>query len=382
MRPDSTLVAIVKGEPVTLDSSRVSELLDQAVEHRVLGSIRNSLNSGRLEVKEEAAVHSFLTAQELRIDARTKKHMKAARHAIKLLQAAGCDVAVFKGSWSMHVLYDRPTDRVTSDLDLFVEPSWRTRHSDIANLFLPTETEPDKRDSQGNQPGIWTFSTKDLDVDLHTNPFGTMFELDNDTLHHIWNEHTTKGEDFLSGARVPSLELALTQALINYCKDRYAWLFQMEEVRRLTLHPDLDWDRFDRLVELAGTKRVVDASLHSVAETFDLRIANRAGKPSPLLLPWTAPRMTLRGRRSRWLKGRRLIFGLLTFDSWRTGLTKLRQWFAPDATVLGAHLRAVGERDDRGYWHSLASLTVRRAKRLTPPTSSFRTGKPTIGRSR
>lgn len=359
MKAGPALLTMARGRHLHLSATEVDPFLEQAVEHRVLGLVRTAVEDGRIESEASTRLTSALAAEELRNQLRWQAVERSAREAVGALAAVGCQVMVMKGWWSMYALHDRPTDRVTSDIDLLLEPGWRHRRPELVRLFQST-AEPHHGSVGCDDLGLWSFTFQSIDVDLHRWPMTLPIPMTDHVEELIWDRHTEVGHARWGGARVPSLELALAQALVNYSKDRFMQLFQMDDVRRLVTNPDLDWDEFHHLSRLAGIERVANAALGAVCRSLDLEPLPGVRAPSPLLAPWTARRVVLSGRRAPFGPLHVQLLGSLTYGTWRNALLTLQQRATPSPAMLTPYLELNGLPTTGGYGRSLARLSTHR----------------------
>ncbi len=365
MKMHPGLLALARGELVALKGDELWCVLEEVKRHRVIHLLREALEGGRLllTIDEAAMVRAWLAAHELWTSAYVRKYVETAQATVRILAAAGCEVLVVKGWWSMVALHQRPTDRFASDVDLVVSPAWRSRIGDISAVLGESVAA-----ARGGPVGArlyenWLFRRSDTDIDLHRNVL--TFEASRGRFAEtIWEEYTQMGGAVWAGGRVPSPELGLAQLAVNYCRDRYQWLYQMDDVARAARQVDLDWSRFDELVRLAGVERIVAASLAAVAEVFSIDLPAGAARRSKLMTPWTGCGVVL-GAATPSVKdmSRSQILSLLASDSVFHAARGLWSMYVPRSEELVYQLKVRGIAERSSYWSGYLALTFFRIRR-------------------
>lgn len=363
---DVHLLALARGDVIEPTESTTLLLLDQALEHRVLHLVRDALDGHRLLLgpRDLGRVRTFLVAHEMRNSARCQSYSAAAQAVVGSLGSIGCEVLAVKGWWSMHVLHANPVDRFTSDVDLVISPAWRGTPRDLAGALGPSYGA-----SIGAPPNFGFFSNRmfscsGLDVDLHRSVL-TFEAASSRHAEAIWRDYSRPGGVTWAGARVPGPELGLAQLAVNYCRDRYQWLYQMDDVRRAMAQEDLDWSRFWELARMAGIERIVTASLAVVAETLAVDLPAGTPRPSVLMRPWTRPGVLLRPSEPT----ARDVFKeqaltILSSDSPLQAARRLWERYVPDREELPYQLALRGLAGGPGYLPGCLSLARFRVGRL------------------
>ena len=279
------LVAIGRGETVAMSSSSLDSLVELAIDHRVPALLRRAAIDGRIGGCGISSLELSLAAHELRAIVRLERLEAAAVPVVGRLVDRGCNVMVAKGWWASHLLHERPSDRTFSDIDLIIPPGWAMRKAEIDDALGPSRAHDLSVRAPADSLAWWTYDLPGITVDVHRNPF-TLEQAAVPEASWVWREHVVTNDHRWGAALAPTLELGLAQLAVNYGKDRLRWLYQLDDIRRLIVHPDLNWPRFWELVYRGGVGRPVTAVLTAVGRTLDVDLPPGIGRPSPLMFPW------------------------------------------------------------------------------------------------
>ena len=372
VNPRDRLVAIGRGDAVHVSPTAALELVDLAIEHRVTEMFRRALDSGKVETDDVSSVAVALAAHELRAAARLGRLEAAAVPVVKRLIEHGCDVMVAKGWWASHMLYERPSDRIFSDVDLVIPPGWEARKAEIDEVLGPPRAHGRSVRAAADSLGWWTYDLPGITVDIHRNPFTLEHALAPES-EHMWCAHTVAGDDRWGGALAPSLELGMAQLAVNYGKDRLRWLYQLDDLRRLMVRPDVNWPKFWELVEVGGVNRPVTAVLAAVIRLFEVDPPPGLGRPSLLMNPWVGSRRILSGRAPTAPTISTAAYRALSGGRLRDGLRTASSVILPGREALISHVEVESPAAQSGYGHGLGALYWHRLKRLAgaiPPPAA------------
>ncbi len=363
------LVAVGRGGAVRLPPTAEREFFALAVDHRVTALARRAIGCGDLECPDLSSLEVALAAHELRSSARLELLEAAAFRVVRRFIDRGCNVMVAKGWWASHVLHDRPWDRVFSDIDLVIPPDWAMRKVEIDDELGPSRAHGRSVRSPADSLRWWTYDLPGITVDVHRNPF-TMEPAAAPEAGRIWREHAVAGDHRWGGALAPSLELGLAQLAVNYGKDRLRWLYQLDDIRRLMVNPDLNWPEFWKLVDLGGVRRPVTAVLAAVARTLEIDPPPGLGRSSPLMIPWVGEGRILSGRIAAEPPLPSAAYRTLAGAGLRPGLGAVLSVLLPNSEALAGHLEVKSLEAGSGYVRGLGALyryCVKRLSGTAPP---------------
>lgn len=363
MRVGPELLCLFRRERVEVPGLGLDRFLAEAAEHRVLPLVRQAAEEERLVTDDRTLLEASLVAHDLRAGSRAKGYGDLARDVVRKLAAVGCRPMVVKGWWSMHVLHGRASDRFTSDLDLVVPPEWADRREELTAVLGPSRADQRRVPSPGQHAAGWTFDLPGIAADLHLDPFLLEWPVAPRS-PEIWADFTVVGGAHWAGARVPTLELGLVQLAANYFRDGYRWLFQMDDVRRLLVHEDLDWNTFWALADRAGMTSVMLSSLDLVVDSARISVPLVKGRRPWLLAPWTSQRAVLGGEAVPSTPLRVVAVGMLGASGPVAALGGLREWVWPGTERLASDLHLRGLPPARGHLRGLRALVAHRSRRM------------------
>lgn len=267
--------------------------LEFARRHRVVPFVQDAVDTGRV------AASSELRAQLASVTARTILLQRAAVDVGQAIAAEAavhnCPLLVFKGWWVADVAYETTAHRPFTDVDMIIGPGWADTTGEAVELLGGQKARIVDLLEHNGFGGATSVGSRNIQVDLHRHPLGLKLPIPSEW-PETWPVHTKPGVGQFSGLRVPSPELALAQAAVNYAKDRYAFIGQLLDIVRLAADPELDWAAFEGLIEHLGVSEIAHGGLHVAhRELVGIDTARRWRDPL-WLRPWTRSDVVLRGR--------------------------------------------------------------------------------------
>ena len=364
------LVAIARGEVACVSPTVVPAVIDLAIDHRVTAMVQRAVDCGRIDSSSVPEIEKALAAHELRSIARLERLEAASVPVVRRLVDQGCDVMVTKGWWASHMLYERPFERVFSDIDLVVPPGWEWREAELGEVLGPPRAAGRSVRVPADSLAWWAYDLPGVTVDIHRNPF-TLEQAAAPDAATIWREHVVAGDHRWGGAFAPTLELALAQLAVNYGKDRLRWLYQLDDLRRLMSRPELNWTKLWELVDLGGVTRPVTSVLAAVVRTLGVDPPPGLGRRSLLMLPWVGGRRILSGRVATAPKLSSAAYRTVAGGGVRPGLRVASSVVLPSSGALASHLEAKSLAARSGYIRGLGALYWHHLKRLTGATPQW-----------
>jgi hypothetical protein len=244
-------------------------LLRSAHEHRMVPSVLSAHRSGALPLSGAA----LLTAEIWDL-AEQRTHLRLwerLHHVEGVLRELDVEACVLKGLATESRWYDRMGDRVTTDVDLFLDPRCHGRLPVIVRALDPDRGADDaiaatvaRRLLQ--HVDVWVDGTA---VDLHLDPF--KLGIWARQLLAIWDD-TDLLETPLGTVRVLRPEHELVLLLLHLNKDRFSLLGPFLDVRRILERGRIDLDVLRRFVAAEGLEVPVYRSLRAVALTLGMEV--------------------------------------------------------------------------------------------------------------
>ena len=266
--PHPALLEIAAGRPADGGAADGAFLMS-CHEHRMVGAALRAAENGTLTLDSIAL--ETLNIWDL---GEQREHLRFWRtHADvqEALRPLGVEVAVLKGIATEARWYDRLGQRVTTDLDLFLDPAALPRVVEVIGHLDPTYAPTDAVD--------WLVRRRLLPhVDLHVG--ATQVDLHFDPLKvgvpirqlaQVWSttEELTTAHGTL---RVLSPEVELVLLLLHLNKDRFSYLGPFLDVARIVAWEPLNWARVAAFVDAEGLQVPVWSSLAKVAGVLSLDV--------------------------------------------------------------------------------------------------------------
>jgi Uncharacterised nucleotidyltransferase len=313
------LIELTQGRPFEIDPNLVPELVDLAVEHRVVPLLLP------LFLKLEGVDKDRLVAIDLLMRHRFRSAQAELKRVVEAAESVGVQIAVLKGTAHAERWFSAdPAVRQFSDLDLFVDPR-NSRYLDILLHALDPNHELTGHASElmsvGVLPDIPVRSGAML-IELHANPLSLY--LPASKIATLWSAtEPWISSDGLELRRLNST-MALLHALINSAKDNHAFLLQVVEIGRAIEDPSIDWVLLHQTVTDMRWDTLVDDAIRYVCSALAIPLPAlhfRPNRRDKLILDRLTPPLERLGGRATWVRAQRFA--------------------KPDLTVPGQRVRAV-----------------------------------------
>ncbi|CAN5883511.1 hypothetical protein BH23ACT2_BH23ACT2_24740 [soil metagenome] len=266
--PHPALLEVAARRPVRSvhDEQR---LLDSAAEHRMVAAVLDAARVDHLPL----SAHGLTTLGVWDL-AEQREHLRfwsTIAEVQELLGPLGVDVTVLKGVATEARWYDGPGQRVTTDVDLLLDPTALTRVGELVGRLDPDHASIRLLDDLVARRLIQHVDLRvgGTQVDLHLDPFKV--GLATRSLREIWTG--TETLDTAHGRiRVLAVEAELVLLLLHQNKDAFAYLGPFLDVRQILERARLDRARLRDLVEGEGLDVPVWKSLERVTRVLGLDV--------------------------------------------------------------------------------------------------------------
>lgn len=222
-----------------------------AVEHRMTGMLMSCVEDGRLTVPSELA--RTLAVQSMIVKRQHDQLWSSLASIAELMDGAGIGLATFKGVTSEARWYDRPGERPSSDLDLWVAPHDIGRFAEVVRLLKPDHPQlPHVQEwvDKGFMASIHFEVDEGVWVDIHADLFKV--GVANRSASQLWartEEYELPGS---ATVRVLDAEGSLLHFLLHFNVDNLALLSRGMDILRVVDRAEVDWGAFDSLTAADG----------------------------------------------------------------------------------------------------------------------------------
>lgn len=310
------------------------ELVAAAADHRMTGLLWSWVSARH----PKSELHTWLAMRDLRTQAHLKRLRALLEHCVMTLGMAGIEVASIKGPIAESRWYDRPGERHSSDVDLWLPPHQLSRAGEALKILQPDHPWVPFFDDLATARLVETVTLKidHIEVDLHLDPL----KIGVPTLQsgEIWA--ATEQFDLGDGIEVPVLdsETSLLLFLLHLNKDRFQRLLGYADIARI-MDGGIDFGRFTHLAGGEGLLDVALCSLDAVLTDLHLTIPGDVPYPrSPYRQAWSmawSRRIRLRGSEGRRrFRKRQLLIPILATGRLRETARCYALELAPPQPVL------------------------------------------------
>ena len=266
--PHPALFEIAAGRPADASNDEAAFLLS-CHEHRMVGAALEANENGQLALG--AVALETLGIWDLGEQREHLRFWRTHTEVREALRPLGVEVAVLKGIATEARWYDHLGQRVTTDLDLFLDPAALPHVREVIEHLDPAYGPTD--------PVDWLVRRRLLphvdlhvgatQVDLHFDPLKVGVPIRQ--LHRAWS--TTEELPTARGTiRVLSPDVELVLLLLHLNKDRFSYLGPFLDIARIVAWEPLAWDRVAAFVDDEGLEVPVWMSLAKVADILDLDV--------------------------------------------------------------------------------------------------------------
>lgn len=270
-RPDPRVIELARDRPLgrVVDGQR---LLDAAVEHGLQGLLHRQVEQGRAVI-DDRRVRAQLTAGALVRERESRARWAIASQLQCELDGLELPTAVLKGLAVEARCYDRPGERPSADLDLWLDPTRLDRFA-VAVATIDPDFGLLERVQGLVDAGDYQAAELQRDgvaVDLHADAFklGTGMRCGRRVFKRAV---TVTGPD---GTHVRALapEDALVHQVLHLNRDWFRSLLGHVDVARLIERCEPDWDTVWELADREGLTDVFTLGLRAVDEVVPLTVS-------------------------------------------------------------------------------------------------------------
>jgi hypothetical protein len=266
--PHPALLQLVRGDPIGPIGNEEA-LLQSAFEHRLVAGVQRAHEEGRLRL-----ARSTVTTATIWNLAERSAHLKlwsAIDTIERALAPRAVEVCVLKGVATEARWFDGMGHRVTTDVDLLLDPASVGRTAEVIQALDPNRGQAEAIEWLIERRLLQHVDLRlgNIQVDLHLDPL--KIGIPTRQLDEVWAS-TQLLETDQGTIRVLGAEHELVLLLMHLNKDRFAFLGSFLDVRHIIERGNIDWEVFEAFVAEEGLTIPVYCSLAAVASLLRLDI--------------------------------------------------------------------------------------------------------------